>query len=102
MSGYYKDEFEKRFKIIVNIFFDTVILIIVLLCFYFINYVLKILGFENEVVALVIHEYIHPIMLLSIFGVSIINIFQEHLPKKKDSKTRFEIIHDDDENNKLN
>ena len=96
MSGYYKNEFEKRFKIIVNILFDTLILIIVLLCFHFINYVLKILGFENEIVALVIHEYIHPIMLLSIFGVSLINIFQEHLPKKKDSKPRFEIICDDD------
>ena len=96
MSGYYKNEFEKRFKIIVNILFDTLILIIVLLCFHFINYVLKILGFENEIVALVIHEYIHPIMLLSIFGVSLINIFQEHLPKKMDSKPRFEIICDDD------
>lgn len=102
MSGHYKDEFEKRFKIVVSIFFDAVTLIIVLLCFYLINYAVKFLGFENEIVALVIHEYIHPIMLLSIFSISIINIFHEHLPKKKDSKARFEIIHDNDKSDKLN
>lgn len=95
MSGHYRNELEKSLKIVVSIFLDTGIIITLLLCFYLINYVTKILGFENETVALVLHEYIHPIMLLSIFGVSIINIFQEHLPKN-DSKSRFELIHDND------
>ncbi|MCK5723024.1 MAG: hypothetical protein KAI84_10840 [Gammaproteobacteria bacterium] len=97
MLDEYKNEFIKRFSIAVSILFDTIILIFVLLCFFLINYVAKILGFENEIVSSIIHEFIHPILLLSIFGISILNILHEHLPKR-DSKTRFELIHETDTN----
>lgn len=93
----YKNEFKKRLNIIVSISYDTVIIIFVLFCFYLINYVAKVLGFENETVSSLIHGIIHPVLLLSIFSISIINIFHEHMPSK-DSKTRFEIIHETDAN----
>lgn len=54
MSGHYRNELEKSLKIVVSIFLDTGIIITLLLCFYLINYVTKILGFENETVALVL------------------------------------------------
>lgn len=95
MFDHYKDEFGKRSIIMVSIFFDTITLIFVLICFYIINIMIKILGFENEIISSIIHGYIHPIMLLSISCVSIINIFHEHLPKG-DSKPRFELIKDKD------
>ncbi len=99
MLDEYKAEFRKRFSIAVSIFFDTIILIFILFCFFLINYTTKLLGFENEIISSIIHDFIHPILLLSICGISIINIFHEHLPKG-DSKPRFELIHETDVNDK--
>ena len=99
MLDEHKAGFRKRIGIILSIFFDTVILIFILLCFYIINYTTKLLGFENEIISSIIHDFIHPILLLSICGISIINIFHEHLPKG-DSEPRFELIHETDVNDK--
>ena len=99
MLDEYKAEFRKRFSIAVSIFFDTIILIFVLFCFFLIDYTTKLLGFENEIISSIIHDFIHPILLLSICGISIINIFHEHLPKGG-SKPRFELIHETDINDK--
>lgn len=99
MLAEYKAEFRKRFSIAVSIFIDTMLLIFMLSCFFFINYTTKLLGFENEIISSIIHDFLHPILLLSICGISIINIFHEHLPKG-DSEPRFEIIHETDVNDK--
>jgi len=99
MLNEYKAGFRKRFSIILSILFDTITLIFILFCFFLINYTIKLLGFENEIISSIIHDFIHPILLLSICGISIINIFHEHLPKG-DLKPRFELIHETDINDK--
>ena len=91
----YKDEIEEHINIIVNILLDTITIIVLLFCFYLIDFVTRFLGFDNEIIASILNIYVHPIMLLSIFCVSIINILHKHLPKTP-ADSRIELLHEDD------
>ena len=90
----YRDEIEERLNIIMSILLDTITIIVLLVCMYAIDYITRFLGFENEIIASILNHYIHPIMLLSVFFVSIINILHRHLPKP-DPDSRIELIYED-------
>lgn len=91
----YKDEIEERINIIISILLDAVTIIVLLFSIYVIDYITRFLGFENEIIVSILDHYIHPIMLISVFCVSIINIFRRHLPKP-DPDSRLELIYEDD------
>lgn len=97
MRDYFKNDFLKRFRIIANILFDTLIIITILFCLYAIDYIVKILGYENEIIGSMLHDYMHPILLFCISSISIINIFYDSLGSK-DSNPRFELIYETSEN----
>ena len=89
-----KAEIEERFNIVISIMLDAITIIVLLVCIYVVDYITRFLGFENEIIASILSHYIHPIMLLSIFFVSIINILHRHLPKPN-SDSSIELIYED-------
>jgi membrane protein YdbS with pleckstrin-like domain len=75
----------------VALIFDTLLIILMLLCFFVIDHVIHYCGFENEMITTILHIIVHPVVLLVFFFIFIINILKDHLfNNEKDS--RFEIL----------
>ena len=81
---------------LLDILLDAFTMIVLLGCFYAIDLVIIYCGFENELISKILHNFTHPIMLLSFFTISIIKIFNDYLPKPS-ADSRFEFVHEKNE-----
>lgn len=88
----------ERIQMLIDILFDLFIMIALLFGFYIIDLVLIYCGFEHNLISKMLHNFIHPVMMLSFFSISIMRIFNDYLPKPSPD-SRFEFMYEDDENN---
>ncbi len=92
-----KQQAEEAILLAFCIFTDTLIVIFALVCFYLIEYITHILGFENQMVSSLLHQWAHPAVLLSLVAISIINILYRFVPRNN-SDSRFEIVQMNEDN----
>jgi len=62
------------------ILLDSLLVILMLGCFFTIDHVIHFCEFENELFTTILHSIVHPVVLLMFFVIFVMNMIKDHLP----------------------
>jgi hypothetical protein len=86
----YSEDFNKFVATVLLIIYHILFLVLVIVGSWFIDNLIKFLNYGHSPITGLLENYLDPIMLLSLFAISIVTIYRVNFPR--DSNPRLELV----------